>query len=199
MRYAFLGLKGVFMEISDIAHIISICNAFIAVLVMQLKSVKTILVGHITINLIAGISFFMLKGYSGASICVIAIVQCAVMYLYDRKGIKPHWPVILLFMAAYVASSVVFYHHPVDFLAALAALFFAFGVTRTNPSVIRLWNALNPVTWMAYDICIDAYGTLVMHTIIFLSIVFAIVRLDILPKRRAKKAAAQGDTHAPKN
>lgn len=183
------------MELSDIAHIISICNAVIAVLVMQLKSIKTILIGHITINLIGGISFFMLNGYSGASICAIAIVQCVVMYLYDRKGIKPHMPVILLFMAAYVASSVACYHHPVDFLAALAALFFAFGVTRTNPSEVRMWNALNPVTWMAYDICIDAYGTLVMHTIIFLSIVVAIVRLDILPKHRAKKAASSHNNH----
>ncbi|MBQ9806886.1 MAG: YgjV family protein [Clostridia bacterium] len=175
------------MELSDISHIISICNAVIAVLVMQLKSMKTILVGHITVNLIGAISFFLLGGYSGASICVIAIIQCVVMFVYNKKDIKPHLPVIGLFVLAYIACSVIYYQSPVDILAALAALFFAISVTRTRPSVARLWNALNPVTWMAYDICIGGYGSFVMHVVIFISIAIAILRLDIIPKYKAKK------------
>ncbi len=175
------------MELSDIAHIISICNAVIAVLVMQLKSIKTILIGHITINFISGLSFFMLGGYSAASVCVVAIVQCIVMFFYDRKGIKPHIPVIVLFMLGYVACSVLNYQSPVDILASLAALFFAFGVTNNNPSTVRLWNSLNPLTWMVYDFFIDGYGALIMHGCIFTSIVIAILRLDIIPKYKAKK------------
>lgn len=178
------------MELSDIAHIINVCNAVIAVLVMQLKDMKSILIGHITINLISGVAFFLLGGYSGAAIAGIAIVQCVVMFFYDRKSIKPPLPVVLLFMAAYIAGSVFNYHSPVDLLAALAALFFAIGVTRSKPSVVRLWNALNPLTWMVYDIFIDGYGALIMHGVIFLSLVIAILRLDVLPKRRAKKQEA---------
>lgn len=176
------------IQISDIAHIISICNAVIAVLVMQLKSMKTILIGHITINFISGLSFFLLGGYSAASICMVAIVQCVVMFFYDRKGIKPHLPVIILFMLGYIACSVLNYQSPVDILAALAALFFAIGVTNTNPSIVRLWNSLNPLTWMVYDIFIDGYGALIMHGCIFTSIVIAILRLDVIPKYKAKKA-----------
>jgi len=187
------------MELSDIAHIISICNAVIAVLVMQLKSIKTILVGHITINLIGGISFFMLGGYSGASVCFVAIVQCAIMFLYDRKGSKPRFPVILAFMSAYVACAIISYQTPFDLLAALAALFFAFGVTRTTPAEVRRWNALNPLTWLAYDICIGAYGSIIMHGTIFLSIAIAIIRLDILPKRRAIKKSFSDNDQLPKN
>ena len=175
------------MEPSDISMIISICNAVIAVFVMQMKTMRSILIGQITINLIGAVSFFLLEGYSAASICTIGIIQCVIMSIYNQKGVKPHLPVIGLFMMAYIACSVVYYTSPVDILGALAALFFAISVTRTKPSVARIWNALNPLTWMLYDICIGGYGQIVMHFVIFASVAIAIVRLDIIPKHKAKK------------
>ena len=181
------------MELSEISLIISICNAVIAVFVMQMKTMKSILFGLITINVIGAVSFFLLEGYSAAWICTIGTIQCVVMSMYGQKGIKPHLPVIGLFMMAYIACSVIYYTSPVDILGALAALFFAISVTRTRPSVARIWNALNPITWMIYDICIGGYGQLVMHFVIFSSVAIAIVRLDILPKYKERKQASNSD------
>jgi len=64
---------------------------------------------------------------------------------------------------------------------------FAIAVTREKASSARIWNALNPITWMVYDICVDAYGAIVMHAVIFLSVSVAIVRHDLLPRIRQKQ------------
>lgn len=169
-----------------IAQAISVLNALTAVLIMQCKNMKIILIGHIATNLLTASTYFLLDSFSGAGICVIAIVQTVIMFFYNRKNVKPHIPVILGFIVLYIGCSVLYYKSPIDILSALAAVTFAISVTQEKPSVSRFWYLFNPLLWMVYDIYAKAYVNFVMHTAIFISTFWAMIRVDRIFDRKNK-------------
>ena len=69
-----------------IAQGISVLTALTAVLMMQFKSMKLILLGQIVANLLAASTYFLLDGLSGAGICFLAIAHTIVMFFYNRKN-----------------------------------------------------------------------------------------------------------------
>jgi uncharacterized protein YybS (DUF2232 family) len=89
-----------------VAQGISILTAIVAILSMQLKSMKNILITQITANLLAASTYFLLDSFSGAGISLIAIIQLIVMYIYNKNGKTPHKIVVGLFIAAYTIYSV---------------------------------------------------------------------------------------------
>ena len=101
---------------------ISILTALLAVVMMQFKSMKMILLGQITVNLLAASTFFLFGGLSGAGICFVAIIQTIVMFFYNRKNKLPHISVTILFILLYIGCSVYYYKSFVDIFSALAAI-----------------------------------------------------------------------------
>ena len=71
-----------------IAQGISVITAIIAACMMQFKNIKLILLGQLAANLLTAISYILLDGLSGGGICLIAIVQSAVMFFYTQKHSK---------------------------------------------------------------------------------------------------------------
>ena len=68
-----------------IAQGISVLTALTAVITMQMKKMRNILLGQITANILTASTYFLLGGFSGAGICLIAIVKSIVMFFYERK------------------------------------------------------------------------------------------------------------------
>ena len=89
-----------------IAQGISIISGIFAIIMMQQKNMRTILIFQIIVNLTASLNYLILGGNSGAILSIIAIVHLIVMFLYNKKEKAPHLITVLAFMAAYLASSV---------------------------------------------------------------------------------------------
>lgn len=167
-----------------IAQGISVLTAVVAVLMMQFKKMSWILAGQILANLLTASTYFLLGGFSGAGMCLLAILQSVVMFCYAKKEKKPHLPVVIGFILLYVACSVYYYASPVDICSALAAVCFALSVVQTKPAASRFWYALNPLCWLIYDLFTMAYGNFIMHVVIFLSTALAFIRLDLLHAKK---------------
>lgn len=178
---SFLRLEEFGMEFY-IAQAISIINGVLAVIMMQFKSMRKILIFQIICNLLAALSYFLLGGFSGAGICVIAIVQSVLMFIYNIKKVPPHKPVIVVFILLYIGCSAFYYKSVIDIFSALAAVCFAVSIVQTKPSRSRLWYLFNPLSWLAYDIFTLAYGNLFLHLVVFISTLVAIIRNDIKSK-----------------
>lgn len=173
-----------------IAQGISVLTALTAIVTMQMKNMKGILLGQITANLLTASTYFLLGGFSGAGICLIAIVQSVVMFFYERKEKKPHLVVILLFILLYITCSIVYFKSFIDIFSALAAVFFAVSITRTKASSSRFWYVFNPLCWVVYDVYTRAYGNLIMHAVIFLSTFVAMIRIDGVFRRKHQDATS---------
>ena len=161
-----------------IAQGISILTAVVAILSMQMKSMKAILITQICANLLASSTYFLLGGFSGAGISLIAIIQLIVMYVYDKKETKPHWSIVAIFVAAYIVYSIFNFSNFMDIFPLLAAIFFALGVVQKKPSIFRIYGMLNPLCWLVYDIYSLAIINSIMRVGIFTSALIAKIRLD---------------------
>lgn len=170
-----------------LAQVVSALTALTAVITMQLKKMEWILIGQILANLLTAATYFLLGGLSGAGLCILAIGHTAVMYLFNRKGIRPHWAVGLGFIALYIACSAYYFESPVDCLSAMGAIFFALSVMQQKPAASRLCYVFNPMFWMIYDVFTLAYVSLLTHFIVFVSTVVAMIRVDhIFSKKKGQ-------------
>ena len=181
-----------------IAQGISILTGILAAFMMQLKKVKIILLFQLAVNLLTALTYILLGGLSGGGICLIAIVQTIVMFLYNRKEKKPHWWVLAIFIAAYVACSVIYYKSIMDIFPALSAVCFAMSIAMSTPFMSRVWYVFNPLFWIVYDISTLAYVNLVIHVVVFISTVVALIRVDDIFRLRKKKTeSAQASEEEP--
>jgi len=171
-----------------IAQIISILTAVVAILSMQMKTMKSILITQITANLLASSTYFLLDGFSGAGISLIAIIQLIVMFIYNKNNRSPHLLVIIGFIIAYVTYSIFILKGFIDIFPALAAICFALGIAQKNPTIFRFWGLLNPLCWLVYDIYTMAYVSSLMRLGIFISALIAMIRLDGLFKTKNKQS-----------
>ena len=170
-----------------IAQGISVLTALTAVIGMQMKNMKGILLSQIIANFLTASTYFLLGGFSGAGICLIAILQAIIMFLYDRKQKSPPLAVIILFIMLYIGCSVVYYKHFIDVFSATAAVCYAMSITQRNPKIARLWYVFNPLFWMIYDLYTRAYGNFIMHTSIFISTAVALIRVDRIFKKKPQQ------------
>lgn len=161
-----------------IAQGISVLTALTAIVGMQMKNMRAILLSQILANLFTASTYFLLGGFSGAGICLIAIAQAVTMFFYNQKNKTPHLWVIILFVLLYVGCSIFYYKTFIDIFSALAAVCYAMSIAQSNPKLSRLWYVLNPLFWVVYDINTRAYGNLIMHASIFLSTLLALIRVD---------------------
>ena len=129
-----------------LAQGISVLTAIVAIFIMQFKSMRFILLGQIAVNVLTATTYFLLGGFSGAGICFIAIIQTVVMFVYDSKNVRPHIPVIIVFIISYVACSAYYFKSFIDVFSALAAIFFAISVTQKKPSASSFMSITFPET-----------------------------------------------------
>ena len=165
-----------------VAQGISVLTGVVAVVMMQFKEMKHILAGQILANLLTASTYFLLGGFSGAGINLIAIVQTVVMFVYSLKKIPPKKWVIAVFILLYAVCSAIYYRSPVDLFSGGAAICYAFSVVQTKASLSRLWYLFNPLCWLVYDLFTAAYGNFILHVIIFSTTLLAILRRDLKQK-----------------
>ena len=176
------------MTLFYIAQIFSFLSAVAAVVAMQCKSMRAILVWQALGNFIIALSYFFLGGISGGLICLFAVGQGAVMYLYNKNKIKPHAAVRIGFILVSAACSAVtgyFSRSFAEIFSAVGAILYTISIAQQKPAVSRLIFFFNPICWMCYDIFTQAYVSFFVHLAILISTAVGIVRMDIPGKKKA--------------
>ena len=170
-----------------VAQAISVVMALFALASMQFKNLKMVLACQIVSNVLCASTYFLLGGFSGAGICLIAILQSVVYFILNYKKIEPPLYVAIVFVCLFIGCSVIYYKSPIDLLSAGAAICFAISMAQKSSAKARIVYLLNPIFWTAYDIFTLAYVNTFIHSAIFVSTLFAIIRLDVLKKEKKNK------------
>ena len=166
---------------------ISVFTGILAIIMMQFKNMKTILLFQIIVNATASLNYFLLGGDSGAIVSALAIIQSVVMFFYNTKERKPHIPVIIGFIACYVGVSlfnIIVSGDPMEIFPALAAVCFSLSLVQTKPSAFRIWGSFNPACWLVYDFYTTSYVMFCVHFCILISSLVAMIRIDGTFKRQ---------------
>ena len=161
-----------------IAQLVGILTAVCAVVAVQFKSIKNILIGEIIANLLVALNYILLGGLSGAGVCVLATAQTIWIYFLGRKEKKFPLPLNICFMIGYIIVSLLSFNGFPSILSAIAALLYAMSVTQEESKAYRVYMLLNSLVWIVYDVYTHAYTTILTHGFLVISIIIAMVRLD---------------------
>ena len=164
-----------------IAQGISVFCGILAVIMMQMKKMKTILAFQIIVNLLASTNYFLLGGDSGAFMSLLAIIQAIVVFVYNVNDRKMHTFLLAAFALGYISISaynIISSGEIIGILPAIAAICYCMCLVQENPSIFRIWGALNPAFWLAYDLMTRSYVMFCVHLGILISTVVAMIRLD---------------------
>ena len=93
---------------------------------------KWVLITQIAANLLASSTYFLLDSFSGAGISLVAIIQLVVMYILNKKEIKPNKILVILFIVMYFVCWIINFKSFMDIFPFLAALCFALGIFQDN-------------------------------------------------------------------
>jgi len=158
----------------------------VALISTQQKRMNIILLLAILSNLFSALSNMLLGGFSGASVCFVAIAQTIVSFLYERKGKKVPVPVTVAFVIAYIAVTALTFKVALDILPGVAALLYAAAVLQQKPLIYRILMSINCCTWILY-VLIPTPPNIALFITFMLELSFlivGIVRVDILGKKK---------------
>ena len=176
-----------------LSYIFGYAGTLTAIVSVQLKRKKYILLSQILANGFGALSYLFLGGDSmmAGTALVLGMIQCLIGYIYDQKEkLLPKF-IPGLFLLLSVLNSAVHiwvagvFHFPVDLIPVSCLLLFTIGVSMKNASAIRLYFLANASLWVVYDLMVRpiAQANLVTHIVVTLSVLIGIVRHDILKGR----------------
>ncbi len=168
-----------------IAQAIGPVTTVLSIISAQMKHITAILITELVINLLVALSYILLGGFSGSYICLMACVQVIVSFVYAKK--KKEVPKLLtgIFMLCYILISVFTYQSPMDILPGVCALGFALSVAQSKPAGYRFFMTLSTLLWVVYDIWVGAWGMLITHGFLLISLAIAIVKQDLRKQNQA--------------
>ncbi len=165
------------------AQLVGILTAVVSIIIVQFKKIRWILVGEVFSNLLIAVSYALVGGWSGASLCFAASIHTITAYFFSKSDKR--YPIILtvLFEAVYIACSVFSYKGIDDALSCVAALLFGLAIVQKNASKYRILMLINSILWIIYDISTGALTNIFTHGFLTVSILFAMLRLDLKKKK----------------
>ena len=165
-----------------LAQLVGLVTAVLAVFSVQLKTMKNVLIMGIFTNLFTVINFWLLGEMSGAWVCLIAIAHTVWIYSFNVGGKRFPKRLNYLFIALYSAAVALTFGGLYDVLAWIAAMAFAVAVVQAETSRYRLIIVVNSLSWIVYDLLTRSYTMAISHSLIFISAIIGIYRLDIKKK-----------------
>lgn len=164
------------------SQICGIIVSVAAIISMQLKNIKTVLLCQLICNGVGALSYILVGGLSGCGIYIVALLQSIIFFIYRAKGKKAPLPLTYIFVALFLTCSILAYRAPQDIISAIASMTCALALVQEKPSVYRIFMLANGIIWMLYDVSVYAYTMILSHVITAVSALTGIIRLDIKKK-----------------
>ncbi len=168
------------------AQILGLLGIITNAIGIQLKNKKNILIAFMLANLFFGLSFLLLKGYSGAVICLVATIQTFIKYLFDKKNIKFPLYLIIVYIVIAIICGLFTYRGLIDILPVLCSVLYTLAIIQHKESNLRIITLVNIILWTIYDFVVGAYTAGINDVVLTFSTMIAIFRYDILSKKKNK-------------
>lgn len=162
--------------------------AFIAAALIKGEEIKKNLFFVFTGSMLVGTSYlFTSLGMNGAVSSFIGGAQAIVNYFFNaKKKPIPVW-LIVVYALAFLLLNLAVLNSPVGILALLASLCFVGCISAKDGKGYRMWQIINSLLWICYDLLSKSYGPLTTHSVLFLFTVVGILINDLKGKGKQVK------------
>ncbi|MBR3818241.1 MAG: YgjV family protein [Clostridia bacterium] len=133
-----------------------------AILTMQIKNKKPMLIVSAIVNVLSALNILLLDKFSsGVIICFVAVFQILFSLWHEKKGTDIPLAEKIIFLVLYITGGLLGFEKPIDILSIIAAVLYMLAMIQKKEQHIRLFLLGNMATWTVY------------HTILGSTAVFA--------------------------
>ncbi len=149
----------------------------------QQKKRKDILSFQIGAAVLFIIHYILLGAYTGAALNFLGMLRSVVFINSDKKWAKsPVW--LVIFIAVFSIASIFTWVDWYSFLPATAMILTTISYWLKNETKIRLVTFPSSPCWLIYNILTGSFAGIITECVVMTSLIIAIVRYDILKKRK---------------
>ncbi len=157
-------------------QIAGIFNTIFAILSLQCKSMKRLLILQIISNGLLMLNFALLDAWS--LIGIIAAVQTVITFVFKVKKLKIPSFVIVLYIASFITSTIYIYEEFLDILPGIAAMIYTLSIVQKKSSDCRILTIFISILCIIFDIGSGIWIKVIPHTFLLCCTVVGIMRLD---------------------
>ena len=167
--------------------------SFISILSIQLKDRKKLILLQLSSGIMWVTHYFLLGAYTAVLTNFIGIFRSILAYYNDKRWARSILWLLLIILLS-ILSSFLTWAGWISILPSISLICTATGLWVHNLTITRILFLISSPCLLIYDIKTGSWGCTIIEIIAFISFVFAIIRLDIIPylekrKNREKKLA----------
>lgn len=167
------------MDSSDVAYFFGFLVIISNIIAMQMKNKKQIIFCYILANLFSSINFYLLKSYSGAIICLFAIVQTFINNYFEKMKKDVPKVLITLYIIISIILGAITFNKYIDIMPIVCSILYTIIILQKKETNIRKIALINIIIWVLYDILCKAYALVISDLITTVSTIIGIYRFDI--------------------
>lgn len=153
---------------------------------MQMKNKKQIIFMFLLANLFSAINFILLQSYSGAIICSFAIIQTFINKFFEKKEANVPKAVILLYIIISIILGAITFNNVIDILPIICSILYTITIIQDKEKNIRIISLVNILLLIIYDIVSQAYTAAIFDSLMTISTLVGMYRLDYKKNKSAK-------------
>lgn len=138
-----------------------------------------------------GIHFCLLGGWSGGIVNFIGIVRSLVFMAKEKYKKLNNIFIYLLFVTVYCLVCYFTWNGWMSILPTLGVLVFTTALWFGNPKMVRIFGLVASCFWLSYDVCVMSYVEITTESILMLSTIISIIKLDIIWTKVLRKNDSQ--------
>ena len=164
-----------------ISQIIVFIMYVLLVLTYIERSRKQILITNIVVDILEGISFYLLNGYTGFAMSFFYIIR-DVFFLNEIKNIKNSqftkrdYIILLILLLMIVGLTIVAYDGIFSLFSVIATIITTVAIWQRNTKIYRILGILSCMFWLGYYIYIYSIVAIVLESILLIATVFGVIR-----------------------
>ncbi|MBR3780825.1 MAG: YgjV family protein [Clostridia bacterium] len=122
-----------------------------AILTMQIKNKKPMLIVSAMVNVLSALNILLLDKFSsGVIICFVAVFQILFSLWHEKKGTDIPLAEKIIFLVLYITGGLLGFEKPIDILSIIAAVLYMLAMIQKKEQHIRLFLLGNMATWTVY-------------------------------------------------
>lgn len=172
-------------HITLIAQAFGFCAMAVGIITFQTNKRKRILTYMIVGCVLWCIHFSLLGHWTAVAMNGLNVVRNIVFCFRDKKWGKSN-VIPVLFIAASLVLTIVTYDDLWSLLPFFASIFAIISTWQTNTKVLRFMTIPINISWFTYNITHNSWAGAANECFVFVSIIVAIIRYDILKKEEKK-------------
>lgn len=163
-----------------LAQIFGLLGSLSMLLSSWQKTRKKVLSLLIFDSLFYFIQYLLLGALTGAFTNVIGLLRTIIFKYKDKYKLFQNKLILYLIIIIYIIVGIFTYSTPISIFPVVTSILYSVVLWQDNVKYIRIGTSIMILSWIIYNISVGAYVGAVVETILFISSVTAIIKLDIL-------------------